>query len=98
MKAWFLSGPGELELRAVPDPEPGPNEAVVKVHAVGVCGSDAECFAGKHPLPNYPRLPGHEFSGEVVAAGSAWEGAPIGTRAAVDPALSCGRCYACRQG
>lgn len=98
MKAWFLTGPGALELREVPDPEPGPNEAIVRVEAVGICGSDAECFAGKHPLPNYPRLPGHEFSGEVVAVGAAWEGAPVGTRVVADPAISCGRCYACQQG
>ncbi len=98
MQACFLTGPGALELRDVPDPQPGPQEAVVRVEAVGICGSDAECFAGKHPLPNYPRLPGHEFSGVVAAVGSAWEGAPAGTRVAVDPAVSCGRCYACRHG
>ncbi len=98
MRAWFLTAPGELELREVPDPEPKADEAVVRVEAVGICGSDAECFAGKHPLPNYPRLPGHEFAGQVAAVGSAWEGAPVGTRVVVDPALSCGRCYACRQG
>ncbi len=98
MKAWFLIGPGELELREVPDPEPGPDEAVVRVEAVGLCGSDAECFAGEHPLPNYPRLPGHEFSGQVLAVGSDWAGAPTGTRVVVDPAISCGRCYACRRG
>jgi L-gulonate 5-dehydrogenase len=98
MQAWFLTGPGAIELRDVPDPQPGPHEAVVRVEAVGICGSDAECFAGKHPLPNYPRLPGHEFSGAVAAVGSAWEGVPVGTRVAADPAISCGRCYACRQG
>jgi len=98
MKACFLTGPGALELREVPDPEAGPNEAIVRVEAVGICGSDAECFAGKHPLSTYPRLPGHEFSGEVLAVGSAWEGAPVGTRVVADPAISCGRCYACQQG
>ena len=98
MKAWFLTGPQQLEFRDIPEPTPGPNEAVVRVRAVGICGSDAECFEGKHPLPNYPRLPGHEFAGEVAAVGSEWDGAPVGTRVAVDPALSCGRCYACRHG
>jgi len=98
MKAWFLLGPEQLELRDVPDPEPKVDEAVVRVGAVGICGSDAEAFAGTHPLPNYPRLPGHEFAGEVVAVGAAWRGLAVGTRVAVDPALSCGQCYACRQG
>lgn len=98
MKAWFLLGPETLELRDITDPSPGADEAVVRVAAVGVCGSDTEAYEGTHPLPNYPRLPGHEFAGEVVAVGSAWRGVPVGTRVAVDPAQSCGDCYACRHG
>jgi len=98
MRAWFLLGPRELELREIPDPVPTTDEAVVRVRAVGVCGSDTEAFIGRHPLPNYPRLPGHEFAGEVAAVAPGWAGPPIGTRVAVDPALSCGECYACRQG
>ena len=98
MKAWFLLGPEQLESRDIPDPELKSDEALVRVRAVGICGSDAEAFAGTHPLPNYPRLPGHEFAGEVVAVGAEWRGLPVGTRVAVDPALSCGRCYACGQG
>ena len=82
----------------MPAPQPKPEEALVRVRAVGICGSDAEAYTGKHPLPNYPRLPGHEFGGEVAAVGSGWRGAPVGTRVAVDPALSCGECYPCRQG
>jgi len=98
VKAWFLLGPGQLELREVPEPDAEPQAAVVRVRAVCICGSDAECFAGTHPLPNYPRLPGHEFSGEVASVGADWQGAPVGTRVAVDPALACERCYACRRG
>jgi len=98
MKAWFLLGPEQLEQRDVPDLEPQAEEAVIRVGAVGLCGSDVEAFAGTHPLPNYPRLPGHEFAGEIVSVGKDWRGLPVGTRVAVDPALSCGRCYACRQG
>lgn len=98
MKAWFLLGPRHIELRDAPDPEMGPEEALVRPRAVGICGSDAECFLGTHPLPNYPRLPGHEFSGEVAAVGDRWTGPAVGTRVSVDPALSCGQCYACRNG
>jgi len=98
VKAWFLLGPRQLEPREAPEPQPGPDEALVRVGAVGICGSDAEAYTGKHPLPNYPRLPGHEFAGEVVAAGAEWRGVPVGRRVAVDPALSCGVCYPCRQG
>jgi len=98
MKAWYLLGPERLELRNVPEPQPQPGEALVRVCAVGLCGSDVEAFAGTHPLPNYPRLPGHEFAGEVAAVGEGWTGPPVGARVAVDPALSCGRCYPCRVG
>jgi len=98
MKAWFLLGPEQLELRTLPDPTPGPGEALIRVHAVGICGSDAECYRGTHPLPNYPRLPGHEFAGEIAAVPGDWSGPPVGTRVAVDPAIHCGQCYACRIG
>ena len=98
MNAWFLTGPQKLELRQVPDPVPGPGEALIRVRAVGICGSDVECYQGTHPLPNYPRLPGHEFAGEIAAVGPDWSGPPVGARVAVDPALHCGRCYACRIG
>jgi len=98
MKTWVLLAPEQLELREVPDPEPAPREAVVRVRAAGICGSDVECYAGRHPLPNYPRVPGHELAGEVAATGPDWQGPPVGARVAVDPAISCGSCYACRHG
>lgn len=98
MKAWVLLGPERLVLHDIPDPEPQRNEALVRVGAVGICGSDLEAFAGTHPQPGYPRLPGHEFAGTVVATGSEWSGVKAGTRVAVDPTRSCGQCYACRNG
>ena len=98
MKAWFLTGPETLELRDIAEPSPRSGEALIRVRAVGVCGSDSEAYQGTHPLPNYPRLPGHEFSGEVVVVPDNWEGPPVGTRVAVDPALHCGACYACLVG
>ncbi len=98
MKAWFLTGPRALELREIPETEPGPDEALIRVRAVGICGSDAEAYQGIHPLPNYPRLPGHEFAGEIASVGRTWSGPAVGTRVAVDPALSCGHCYSCREG
>jgi len=61
MQAWFLTGPGALELREVPDPQPGPHEAVVRVEAVGICGSDVHVYRGRHPYTPYPVVQGHEF-------------------------------------
>ncbi len=98
MKAWFLVGRQKLELRDIAEPAGGRGKALIRVRAVGVCGSDSEAYQGTHPLPNYPRLPGHEFAGVIAGVPEEWDGPPVGTRVAVDPALHCGLCYACRIG
>ena len=64
---------------------------------MGVCGTDLHIFPGKHPFLEYPRVMGHELSGEVAAAGRAAAGRGR-RRSIVMPYLSCGRCIACRQG
>ena len=64
---------------------------------VGVCGTDYHIFRGKQPYLTYPRLIGHEFSGEVVEAPAPSTLSP-GDRVAVMPYLSCGICVACRKG
>ena len=100
MKALVYLGPHQAEVREVPDPEAGPGEAVVRVHAVGVCGTDVAIFAGKHPRATPPLVPGHELYGEVaqINAGGAdcdlREGEPV----VPYPLLVCGECFACRNG
>ena len=81
-------------------PDPGPGEALVKVRAVGICGSDIHWWEDgrigrRHSI--YPQILGHEPAGEVIAAGPGVTFAP-GDRVAVEPAINCGRCEPCRSG
>ncbi len=72
MKAIQLVEPGNLASLLAPEPAaPGPGEALVRVHRLGVCGTDIHAFGGKQPFFNYPRILGHELGVEVVAVGEA---------------------------
>jgi 2-desacetyl-2-hydroxyethyl bacteriochlorophyllide A dehydrogenase len=98
MKAAVVTGPGRWEVAEVTDPVPGPGEVVVEVERCGVCGTDLHVVAGETPTVHYPVIPGHEFSGRVVAAGAGSTGPPLGTLVVVDPMLFCGHCQQCRSG
>ena len=98
MKAMILRGGGDIRHETVPDPTPQPNEAVVKVHACSICGSDVHAYHGKHPRLTFPRILGHEFAGEIVATGSALKGFRVGDRVCCDIDFSCGRCGPCLAG
>lgn len=95
LQAALLTGPGHLELRQVDDPTPHADEAVVRMRAVGICGTDLSIFKGKITVA-YPRIMGHEMVGEML---SAPPGSPEpGTRVIVDPNVACARCALCREG
>ncbi len=98
MKATILRGGGDLRYETVPDPTPQPNEAVVKVHACSICGSDVHAYHGKHPRLSFPRILGHEFAGEIVALGNEVQGHRVGDRVCCDIDFSCGECGPCREG
>jgi threonine dehydrogenase-like Zn-dependent dehydrogenase len=98
MKAMVLHAGGDLRRETMPDPSPAPNQAVVKVHACSICGSDLHAFHGKHPRLTFPRVLGHEFAGEIVALGSAVRGFRVGQRVCCDIDLACGQCGPCREG
>jgi 2-desacetyl-2-hydroxyethyl bacteriochlorophyllide A dehydrogenase len=98
MRAVVISEPGQFALETVADPEPGPGQVVVAPRAVGICGTDLHIIDGEFPPAPYPIVPGHEFSGEVVALGADVAGLNVGDRVAVDPSLFCGRCTYCRRG
>ena len=103
MRAAIVDEPGQVRVGEVPDPAPGAGEVVVRVGATGICGTDLHIAAGLFPPSPYPLVPGHEFSGEVVAVGAdvpdaSRGGVQVGDRVAVDPSLFCGRCRFCRVG
>jgi L-iditol 2-dehydrogenase len=96
-----LHGPRDLRVEKLPDPaRPGPGEALVRVHAAGICGSDLHTYLeariGDTKLEG-PLVLGHEFAGTVEAVGSDGSLEP-GMRVAVDPARPCGACELCRRG
>jgi len=100
MKAIRLEGPGRL---AQVNLEPAsaalqPDEALVRVHRIGVCGTDLHAFRGNQPFFNYPRILGHELGVEVLDLGGQAEGIRAGQYCAVEPYLNCGTCIACRRG
>jgi len=99
MKAIVLERPLEFVLREIPEPDaPGPGEARVRVHRVGVCGSDISGYLGKMPFFTYPTIPGHELGVEVVDVGPDVTNVKPGDRCSVEPYMNCQRCLACRRG
>lgn len=101
MQALVLPEPGKFEIQEVAVPEPGPYEVLCRVRAVAICGSDPEILrgdlAGTWP-PSYPFIPGHEWSGEVVAAGPGVLNFAPGDRVAGEPHKGCGYCRNCLEG
>ena len=68
MQAIQLKQPREFQRIEIPEPaHPGPGEALVRVHRVGICGTDIAGYLGKMPFYSYPRIPGHELGVEVLA-------------------------------
>jgi 2-desacetyl-2-hydroxyethyl bacteriochlorophyllide A dehydrogenase len=98
MKAVVIEEPGKIAVSALADPTPGPTEAVIKVEACGICGTDIHVLEGDLAMTSYPIVPGHEFCGEVAAVGSEVRNVRVGDFVAVDPSLYCGHCRYCRLG
>jgi 2-desacetyl-2-hydroxyethyl bacteriochlorophyllide A dehydrogenase len=89
--------PGSLAIEQRPIPEPGPAEVLVRVRRVGMCGTDMHIFRGVQPFLSYPRIMGHELSGEIVKSPDGSDLRP-GEPVCVLPYFSCGKCSACRKG
>jgi 2-desacetyl-2-hydroxyethyl bacteriochlorophyllide A dehydrogenase len=102
MKALQLvahGAPGKFELRDVPDPQPGPGEAVVRVRACGLNHLDLWLEEAGLPIPvKLPRTPGGEIAGEIVALGANVSEWKIGDRVAIQSNIFCGQCEFCKRG
>lgn len=93
-----MTAPGKIEFHEIPVPEIKPNEVLVKIIKIGVCGSDIHVYHGEHPFTSYPVTQGHEVSGEVVKTGGEVTGLTEGQKITIQPQVVCGECYPCRHG
>jgi alcohol dehydrogenase len=99
MKAIRLEAPRKLaELNLHEPPRPGPGEALVRTHAVGVCGTDTSAYLGKFPLLSYPRILGHELGVEVLAVGPQVPNVASGDHCSVEPYMNNRESFASRRG
>ena len=99
MKALCVQSPNHMVIEERPMPVINqPTEVLVKVKAGGICGSDMHVYHGTSPVATYPRVIGHEISGEIVETGKEVSGFSIGDRVVLDPVISCGHCYPCSIG
>lgn len=97
MKAWVLHGVGDLRFEEVPKPVPEKGEVLVRVKAVGICGSDIPRIY-QNGAYSHPLIPGHEFSGIVTEMGEGTDENWSGQRVGVFPLIPCGSCMLCRKG
>ncbi len=103
MRAFVITGPGEGSVQDVEPPAAAAGQVVVDVERAGVCGTDAEFYAGTMSYLRtgeaaYPVRIGHEWCGTVSAAGAGVDPAWLGRRVTGDTMLGCGRCVRCRGG
>src|SRR6476620_1395148 len=99
MDALRLEAPKTFRRVDLPVPAtPGPGEALVRVHRVGICGTDISAYLGKMPFVTYPRILGHELGVEVIAAGDDVTHVKPGDRCSVEPYINDPTSYASRRG
>ena len=93
-----MTRPKVITFRKIPIPEPGPDQVRVKIHKIGVCGSDIHVYHGTHPFTPYPVTQGHEVSGSIDKLGRDVTGFEIGEKVTIEPQVFCGKCHPCRHG
>ena len=99
MKAAVLENWFDLQLKDIPIPVPGKDEALIKVIRAGVCGSDITVYKGKHMTATVPTVLSHEILGRIESLPEGYDGPfTVGQRVLMNPIISCGICAACRRG
>src|SRR4051812_30753469 len=99
MKAIQLEAPRTFKRLEISEPAAlGPNEALVRTHTMGVCGTDTSAYLGKFPLFSYPRIPGHELGVEVLEVGNQITNVRPGDRCSVEPYMNNRDSFASRRG
>ena len=98
MKAIRIAEPGKIEIVDVETPVARDGEALLRVLYGGICGADVASYTGNQPFTTYPRIPGHEFSAQIVTIPENNRGLKSGDIVTCNPYFNCGSCYACRKG
>jgi len=96
MLAAQIDAPDKTRVIEAKQPTPGPDDVLIHVAAAGICGTDLHILHGEYEA-NYPLIPGHEFSGTVVAVGDNVTRFRVGDRVTADPNIPCNRCLACQR-
>ena len=98
MKQAVMTTPGKIEFNEVDAPKPGMGEVLIRIHKIGVCGSDVHVWHGKHPYTSYPVVQGHEFSATIEELGEGVKGLKVGQKVTATPQVVCGKCGPCKRG
>lgn len=97
MKAARITEAHKTEVTELPTPEISPDDVLIQVKAAGICGTDIHILKGEYELARFPMVPGHEFSGEIVAVGDNVTRFKTGDRVTADPNIPCNRCESCQR-
>ena len=98
MKSVYINAPGQVEIRETPMPQRKKGEALLKLLYGGICGSDLGSYRGTFAYFSYPRIPGHEFSAEIVEIDENEYDLKKGMIVTCNPYFNCGSCYSCSRG
>lgn len=98
MKAICIKEPGKVEIVEREMPVRKPGEALLKLLYGGICGSDLGSYRGANAYVSYPRVPGHEFSAEIIEIDDNDKGLKPGMIVTCNPYFNCGSCYSCKRG
>lgn len=98
MKTLVWTAPRTMKIEQMDEPVIKSDEVLIKVEAVGICGSEIEGFLGHNSLRIPPLIMGHEFCGRIADVGKDVANLKIGSKVIVNPLISCGRCDRCRRG
>lgn len=93
-----IERPGTVSYKEMPEPKRGNGEALLKLLYGGICGSDLGTYRGTFAYADYPRIPGHEFSAEIMEIGENDQGLKKGMIVTANPYFNCGKCYSCQRG
>lgn len=98
MKTVLINKPFEIEVTDTNMPVPGEGEALLKVLYCGICGADVASYTGNQPFTTYPRIPGHEFSAQIVSIPENDRNLKPGDIVTCNPYFNCKKCYSCERG